>query len=348
MTENRKMSILQWLLPTLLVFTTSLAYTNDLQVLLKLKSSYTGPNGSGLEDWEPSSASPSAHCSSGVACDKDSPGLCGSFHPEIGPLNKLEQTSYGDGQPYFSKDSQHLHNIFGGYFPGEIDYGMTQLEVLEIFDNNVKSPFPTKLTNLKILKHLRLGVNCFSGKIPELYSEIKRLEYLGCNGSSLSGKILASLAHLKNLKHLDLGYFNSYDGGCNLSGEVPASLGRLKHLHALFLSDLISLNMLNLSINYLSREAPESFFRLKNITLLHSFNNNFCGPVREPSRLDLSNNNLSGQNFQLLAFDDGSLCGNPDLCPSYSIYCQSLRSAGQVSYITRKLIAAIITVFPLI
>ncbi|XVF35943.1 hypothetical protein REPUB_Repub19eG0015400 [Reevesia pubescens] len=303
---------------------------SDLEVLLKLKSSMIGPKGSGLDDWDVSS-SPSAHCRfSGVKCDENfrvvalnvsfAP-LFGTIPPEIGLLNRLVNLTISTvnltgkipvemGNLTSLKIFNVSNNVFEGSFPGEMLTGMTQLEILDTYNNNFTGFLPIEVVNLKNLKHLSFGGNFFMGEIPEKYSEILSLEYLGLNGIGLTGKSPAFLARLKNLKSLLIGYFNAYDGGippefgslsqlelldmasCNLTGEIPASLSNLKHLHSLFLqmnrltgripsqlSGLISLKSLDLSLNELRGEIPESFSALQNITLVNLFKNNLCGPI---------------------------------------------------------------------
>ncbi|XP_017981861.1 PREDICTED: receptor protein kinase CLAVATA1 [Theobroma cacao] len=314
----------------LLLFSASSNGYSDLEVLLKLKSSMIGPKGSGLEDWEFSS-SPSAHCHfSGVQCDEEfhvvslnasfAP-LSGTIPPEIGLLNKLVNLTIAAanltgkipvemGNLTSLKLFNISNNVFKGSFPGEILTGMTELEILDAYNNNFTGLLPIEVANLTNIKHLCLGGNFFTGEIPEKYSDIQSLEYLGLNGIGLTGKSPAFLARLKNLKEMYIGYFNAYVGeippefgtlsqlqvldmaSCNLTGEIPVSLSNLKHLHTLFLqlnrltgripselSGLISLKSLDLSINELTGEIPESFSALQNITLIHLFKNNLYGPI---------------------------------------------------------------------
>ncbi|XP_030481483.1 receptor protein kinase CLAVATA1 [Cannabis sativa] len=313
----------------LFLTTTSSSGNSELDVLLKLKTAMTGPKGSGLEDWKPSSP----YCSfSGVTCDSESRvntlvvrnlPLFGYLPPEIGMLSKLVNLTIAcdnltgklPAEMANLKSLKHLNisnNAFSGIFPGEITLGMTELEVLDIYDNSFTGPLPVEIVGLKKLKHLHLGGNYFSGSIPENYSEIQSLMYLGLNGNSLTGKFPASLALLQNLEEMYVGYDNNYDGGippelgsmnslklldmgeCNLTGEIPVTLSQLKNLHSLFLqinrltgqippelSGLESLMSLDLSINQLTGEIPASFSGLKNLTLLNLFRNRFFGTIPE-------------------------------------------------------------------
>ncbi|KAJ6390977.1 hypothetical protein OIU77_025063 [Salix suchowensis] len=151
------------------LFTPCIGYS-DLEVLLKLKTSMYGRNGTGLEDWVASPASPTAHCYfSGVKCDEESRVV--SLNVSFGYLpwsNPSRDWAVEQACESYSVES----------FPGKISLGMAQLEVLDVYNNNFSGSLPTEIVSLKNLKHVHLGGNFFSGTIPEEYSEILSLEYL--------------------------------------------------------------------------------------------------------------------------------------------------------------------------
>uniref|UniRef100_A0A5B6ZGU6 non-specific serine/threonine protein kinase n=1 Tax=Davidia involucrata TaxID=16924 RepID=A0A5B6ZGU6_DAVIN len=284
------------------------AYSSDLEILLKLKSSMIGPTGSGLKNWEDddSSSSPSAHCSfSGVSCDEDSRvisinissvPLFGTIPPEIGLLNKLVNLTLVNDNltgplPIQMSNLTSIKfinlssNAFQGDFPGNMVVSMTELQVFDVYNNNLTGNLPTEFVKLKGLKNLLLGGNYFYGEIPEVYSEFQSLEILGLQGNSLTGKIPASLARLSNLQELYLGYFNQYKGG------IPPELGLLS-----------SLLILDLGHCNLTGEIPTSLSNLKMLHTLFLQINNLTGHI--PSELsglvslkslDLSINELTGE-----------------------------------------------------
>ncbi|CAL9240803.1 unnamed protein product [Arabidopsis halleri] len=302
----------------------------DMEVLLNLKSSMIGPNGTGLHDWIPSS-SPAAHCSfSGVSCDGDArvislnvsfTPLFGTISPEIGMLNRLVNltlaaNNFSGALPLEMKSLTSLKvlNIsnngnLNGSFPGEIVKAMVDLEVLDAYNNGFTGTLPPEIPELKKLKHLSLGGNFFNGEIPESYGDIQSLEYLGLNGAGISGKSPAFLSRLKNLKEMYIGYYNSYTGGvppefggltkleildmasCTLTGEIPTSLSNLKHLHTLFLH-----------INNLTGHIPPELSGLVSLKSLDLSINQLTGEIPQ-SFIDLGNitlinlfrNNLYGQ-----------------------------------------------------
>ncbi|PRQ49175.1 putative transferase, protein kinase RLK-Pelle-LRR-XI-1 family [Rosa chinensis] len=301
---------------------------SELDALLMLKKAMIGPKGSGLEDWEPSSHH---YCSFfGVSCDQQSRvvalnlsglPLFGSIPVEIGLLNKLVNLTIAEDNltgslPLEIANLTSLkllnisNNLFSGRFPGEVTLRMTELEVLDAYDNDFIGNLPLEIASLRRLKHLHLGGNFFTGEIPGNYSKIQSLEYLALNANSLAGKFPASLARLRNLKELYVGYYNNFDGGippelgslrslqvldmasCGLSGTIPTTMGFLKNVHSLFLkanhfsgnippelSGMASLMSLTLSINELTGEIPKSFSKLKNLTLLKLNDNNLYGQI---------------------------------------------------------------------
>lgn len=301
-----------------------------MEVLLNLKSSMIGPNGTGLHDWIPSS-SPEAHCSfSGVSCDGDArvislnvsfTPLFGTISPEIGMLNRLVNltlaaNNFSGALPLEMKSLTSLKvlNIsnngnLNGSFPGEIVKAMVDLEVLDAYNNGFTGTLPPEIPELKKLKHLSLGGNFFNGEIPESYGDIQSLEYLGLNGAGISGKSPAFLSRLKNLKEMYIGYYNSYTGGippefggltkleildmasCTLTGEIPTSLSNLKHLHTLFLH-----------VNNLTGHIPPELSGLVSLKSLDLSINQLTGEIPQSfinlgniTLINLFRNNLYGQ-----------------------------------------------------
>ncbi|CAA0816660.1 Receptor protein kinase CLAVATA1 [Striga hermonthica] len=301
---------------------------SDLDTLLKLKSSLIGPSGSGLDDW--AHPPPSSHCSfSGITCDANARvtslnltgiPLAGTIPPEIGLLTRLVNLTLADDSltgpiPVEMSLLTSLKrvnlssNLFNGTILGEIVANLTDLEIFDVYNNNLSGYLTVQFVRLKRLRVLNLGGNYFSGEIPEAYSDFPALTCLALQGNSLAGKIPASLARIPNLEELYLGYYNSFSGGippelgfipnlkildlamCNLSGEIPATLGNLHRLTSLFLqfnhltgeiplefSRLTNLMSLDLSDNSLTGTIPVGFAGLKNLTLIHLFQNRFHGP----------------------------------------------------------------------
>lgn len=171
---------------------------------------------------------------------------------------------------------------------------------------------PLTVVEMPNLRHLHLGGNYYSGKIPSEYGKWEFLEYLAISGNELEGSIPVELGNLTKLRELYIGYFNTYEGGlppeignlselvrfdaanCGLSGRIPPEIGRLQKLDTLFLQVnglsgsltpelgiLKSLKSMDLSNNMFTGEIPTSFAELKNLTLLNLFRNKLYGAIPE-------------------------------------------------------------------
>ncbi|XP_039144095.1 receptor-like protein EIX2 [Dioscorea cayenensis subsp. rotundata] len=99
----------------------------------------------------------------------------------------------------------------------------------------------------------------------------------------------------------------------NLEGHIPLSFGDFK-----------GLLVLDLSHNHLTGDIPEDISAMRNLISLDLSNNGFSGVIPSTmtgmsflSHLNLSNNNFSGKipkAGQFSTFDSSSFSGNGDLC----------------------------------
>ncbi|XP_023520831.1 leucine-rich repeat receptor-like serine/threonine-protein kinase BAM1 [Cucurbita pepo subsp. pepo] len=196
-----------------------------------------------------------------------------------------------------------------GSFPTQLSQ-LQNLQVLDLYNNNMTGDFPIVVTEMMSLRHLHLGGNFFAGAIPPEVGRMESLEYFAVSGNELGGSIPPEIGNLTNLRELYIGYFNAYVGGipaeignltelvrldaanCGLSGRIPPELGKLKNLDTLFLQvnglsgpltpeigELNGLKSLDLSNNMLVGEIPSSFSELKNLTLLNLFRNKLHGAI---------------------------------------------------------------------
>ncbi|CAL5193193.1 unnamed protein product [Lathyrus oleraceus] len=59
---------------------------------------------------------------------------------------------------------------------------------------------PLSVTSMSFLRHLHLGGNFFTGKIPPEYGVWSHLEYLAVSGNELSGPIPPEIGNLTSLQ----------------------------------------------------------------------------------------------------------------------------------------------------
>ena len=87
----------------------------------------------------------------------------------------------------------------------------------------LKGPFKQYLMPSAFPKVLNLGVNNFTGLIPEKIGQLKALISLNLSSNRLSGEIPQPICNLTNLQVLDL-------SGNHLTGAIPSALNNLHFL----------------------------------------------------------------------------------------------------------------------
>ncbi|CAM8952580.1 unnamed protein product [Rhodiola kirilowii] len=105
---------------------------------------------------------------------------------------------------------------------------LSNLEYLELMDNQFGGVIPQSVGNLSRLQRLTLGGNRIYGSIPVQIGNLINLTTLGIDRNSLEGEIPASIGNLYNLRRL-------YLGRNKLSGIIPSLIGNLTNLYLLAL-----------------------------------------------------------------------------------------------------------------
>ncbi|CAN8311883.1 unnamed protein product [Cochlearia groenlandica] len=258
--------------------------SDDLQTLLKIKSSLLDSNPNVLDSW--SSTSGSNHCNfTGVTCDS----TCS--------VTEIDLSRRG----------------LSGNFPFEYLCDLKNLEKLSLGFNSLSGTIPSDIRNCTNLKYLDLGNNLFSGDFPEI-SSLNRLQYLYLNNSAFSGDFpFKSIRNATGLFVLSLGDnpFNPtsfpeevvsltkltwlYLSNCSIKGEISPAIG-----------DLTELRNLEISDSGLTGDIPAAIVKLTKLRQLEIYNNSLTGKfplgfgsLTNLTHLDASQNLLEGDLSEL-------------------------------------------------
>ncbi|XP_057997998.1 putative receptor-like protein kinase At3g47110 [Hevea brasiliensis] len=130
-------------------------------------------------------------------------------------------------------------NKLTGIIPNQI-LGLSSLsETLNLSQNSLIGPLPSKVGNLRSINALDVSENKLYGEIPKTIGDCSRLEILNMQGNFLQGPIPSSFDSLRGLQQIDM-------SRNNLSGNIPNELEKL-----------IFLQYLNLSFNNFEGEVPK-------------------------------------------------------------------------------------------
>ncbi|KAL2626829.1 hypothetical protein AAZX31_07G146200 [Glycine max] len=184
----------------------------------------------------------------------------------------------------------------------------SQLEILDIGDNNFGGPFPSFVGNYSItLTQLIVGRNHFFGKIPMELGNLVNLITLAMEKNFLTGIIPTTFGKLQKMQLLSLGVNK-------LIGEIPSSIGNLSQLYYLELSSNMfdgnipstigscrRLQFLNLSNNNITGAIPSQVFGISSLSTALVSHNSLSGSLpteigmlKNIEWLDVSKNYISG------------------------------------------------------
>ncbi|KAI8570711.1 hypothetical protein RHMOL_Rhmol01G0057400 [Rhododendron molle] len=219
-------------------------------------------------------------------------------------------------------------NNFHGILPSSIS-NLTQITSLDLSYNNFSGSLPSSISNLTQITSLDLSYNKFSGSLPSSISNLGNLRYLSLSDNIFTGPFFPWDANLLEFQFLDVANnrltgplpsqvivppkLTDLDISQNLiKGTIPFWIFQLPALKYLNLShnELIghthefqysSLEIIDLSNNYLHGIVPNSTFELRNLTHLVLSSNSFFGTIPRSNRfsenlnvLALKMNNFSG------------------------------------------------------
>ncbi|KAG4129366.1 hypothetical protein ERO13_D09G076200v2 [Gossypium hirsutum] len=217
----------------------------------------------------------------------------GPIPKELGNLRQLKLLSFGV-------------NSFSGTLPPELG-NLVNLEQLYINSCGLGGEVPSTFANFGNLQVLWASDNAFTGKIPDFVgNNWTQLTSLRFEGNSFEGPIPSSFANLNSLTSLRIGDIyngssSSLDFTRNLNNLTDLVLRNVLLTGTLpsYITELQSLQKLDLSFNNLTGQIPSALFNMDSLTYLFLGNNSLSGPI--PSRksetlqtIDLSYNMLSG------------------------------------------------------
>uniref|UniRef100_M8AZN1 non-specific serine/threonine protein kinase n=1 Tax=Aegilops tauschii TaxID=37682 RepID=M8AZN1_AEGTA len=208
----------------------------------------------------------------------------------------------------FSLPVLQIFMLDGNKFAGRLPTGLAScqyLQVLGLSDNSFADIVPTWLAKLSHLQKLSLGFNNLTGSIPATLSNLTSLTNLYLGFGNLKGEIPQELGSMQELLSLDL-EVNQLTGNNKLTGKLPLEI-----------SNISSLERIDLSNNLFTESLPESITLLKNLAFLDLSRNDMLGPIptqigmlRSLERLFLQENKFSGSmprsfgNLSLLEYID--------------------------------------------
>ncbi|KAL6318474.1 hypothetical protein AAG906_041245 [Vitis piasezkii] len=212
--------------------------------------------------------------------------ISGKIPPFIGSFSRMKQLELDN-------------NLLSGEIPATIGQ-LKELSLFFAWQNQLSGSIPIELANCEKLQDLDLSHNFLSGSVPNSLFNLKNLTKLLLISNGLSGEIPPDIGNCTSLIRLRL-------GSNKFTGQIPPEIGLLSNLsflelhHPTSFQFLVSLNVLDLSMNRISGSVPENLGRLTSLNKLKLNENYITGPIpnslglcKDLQFLDMSSNRITG------------------------------------------------------
>ncbi|KAL1822946.1 hypothetical protein ACET3Z_009724 [Daucus carota] len=161
---------------------------------------------------------------------------------------------------------------------------MSQMESIQLFENNLSGEMPPEFGDFKNLRFLSLYTNKFTGTVPQSLGSWADFLYIDISENSFSGFIPPNMCKKGKMEEL-LILQNKF------VGEIPESY-----------ANCTTLTRFRVSNNSLSGNVPSGLWGLPKVNIIDLAMNNFDGTVSSKlgdaeslSELNLANNKFSGE-----------------------------------------------------
>mmetsp|Transcript_15049 Transcript_15049/g.18356 ORF Transcript_15049/g.18356 Transcript_15049/m.18356 type:complete len:699 (-) Transcript_15049:92-2188(-) len=192
------------------------------------------------------------------------------------------------------------YNRLSGTLP---TFSSSQLQILDIGNNDLHGSIPTKITYSKdsILQVLVLSQNRFSGTIPITLSQLSNLNILDLSNNNIHGEIPSSIGDLHLLQSLKLN--NNF-----LIGPIPSSIAISQPVNSNMADLLVHIHLHD---NMLSGTIPVQLADLPNLQELLIHENKLTGDI--PS--DICSANINTHFWQSVSIGDETNYCDSISCP---------------------------------